>query len=184
MDELPDYDVEAGIDLLKNAGYTIPAEGGVVRAKETVFLRFTLLHPDDALHTQIAEKIQESWAQIDVDVELEPVPYADLASALSARDYDAALVDLNLSRFPDPDPYPFWHQAQITGGQNYAQWDDRVASEYLEQARVTLDIEERARLYRNFQVRPRSGTRLDGGFSGHGPHPMAHRRGGRDAPTS
>ncbi len=153
VDELPDYDVEAGIDLLKNAGYTIPAEGGVVRAKETVFLRFTLLHPDDALHTQIAEKIQESWAQIGVDVELEPVPYADLASALSARDYDAALVDLNLSRFPDPDPYPFWHQAQITGGQNYAQWDDRVASEYLEQARVTLDIEERARLYRNFQVR-------------------------------
>jgi peptide/nickel transport system substrate-binding protein len=152
-DELPTYDVDAGLDLLKAAEYTIPAEGGSVRAKEDVFLRFTLLHPDDDLHTQIAQMLQESWAQLGVDVELEPLPYADLAAALTARDYDAALVELNLTRSPDPDPYPFWHQAQITGGQNYAQWNDRVASEYLEQARVTLDLSERARLYRNFQVR-------------------------------
>jgi peptide/nickel transport system substrate-binding protein len=61
-------------------------------------------------------------------------------------------VDLNLSRSPDPDPYPFWDQAEATGGQNYSQWDNRVASEYLEQARVTLDLNDRARLYRNFQV--------------------------------
>ena len=124
-----------------------------MRAKEGDFLRFTLIHPDDPMHTQIAEMIQESWAQIGVDIELEALSYDELVENLSARDYDAALVDLNLSQFPDPDPYPFWHQAQITGGQNYAQWDDRVASEYLEQARVTLNLDERARLYRNFQVR-------------------------------
>ncbi|HNB54611.1 MAG TPA: ABC transporter substrate-binding protein, partial [Anaerolineales bacterium] len=152
-DELPPYDVEAGIDLLKAAEYTIPAEGGNVRAKDDVFLEFTLLHPDDALHTQIAEMLQESWAQLGGEVELEALPYTDLVAALTSKDYDAALVDLNLTRSPDPDPYPFWHQSQITGGQNYAQWDDRVASEYLEQARVTLDLTERARLYRNFQVR-------------------------------
>jgi peptide/nickel transport system substrate-binding protein len=62
-------------------------------------------------------------------------------------------VDLNLARYPDPDPYPFWHQTQITGGQNYSKWDDRQASEYLEQARVVVDLAERTRLYRNFQVR-------------------------------
>jgi peptide/nickel transport system substrate-binding protein len=72
---------------------------------------------------------------------------------LSPRQYQAALVDLNLARSPDPDPYPFWHQEQATGGQNYSQWNDRQASEYLEQARITTDITERARLYRNFQVR-------------------------------
>jgi len=32
-------------------------------------------------------------------------------------------------------------------------WNDRRASEYLEQARIILDIGERARLYKNFQVR-------------------------------
>jgi len=151
--EIPNYDVGAGIDLLKDIGYTIPAEGGSVRAKEGVFLRFILIHPDDEAHTRMAEWVRDSWVQIGVDVELEALPYEELVNHLSTRDYDAALVDLNLARFPDPDPYPFWHQAQITGGQNYAQWNDRVASEYLEQARITLGIEERARLYRNFQVR-------------------------------
>ena len=29
---------------------------------------------------------------------------------------------------PDPDPYPFWHQSEATGGQNYSQWDNRTAS--------------------------------------------------------
>jgi peptide/nickel transport system substrate-binding protein len=61
-------------------------------------------------------------------------------------------VDLNLSRTPDPDPYPFWHQAEAAGGQNYSQWDNRAASEYLEQARITADYDLRAKLYRNFQV--------------------------------
>ena len=85
---------------------------------------------------------------------LEPVA-ADLLleDHLDPRDYQAALVEINLTRSPDPDPYPFWDQAQITGGQNYSQWNDRQASEYLEQARVELDRSERIRLYNNFQVR-------------------------------
>ena len=41
----------------------------------------------------------------------------------------------------------------IGDGQNYSQWNDRQASEYLEQARVELDRSERIRLYNNFQVR-------------------------------
>lgn len=151
--EIPSYDLAAAAARLRDAGYTIPAEGGTTRAKDGVFLEFTLLHPATETHTLLAQAIQTSWEQIGVAVELQALPYEDLAAALAARDYDAALVDLNLARFPDPDPYPFWHQTQITGGQNYAQWDDRVASEYLEQARITLDLNERARLYRNFQVR-------------------------------
>jgi peptide/nickel transport system substrate-binding protein len=71
---------------------------------------------------------------------------------LANREYQAALVDLNLAQYPDPDPYPFWDSIQATGGQNYSQWDDKIASEYLEEARITVDVGERARLYRNFQV--------------------------------
>lgn len=71
---------------------------------------------------------------------------------LELRDYQAALVDINFSKTPDPDPYPFWDQAQATGGQNYTQWDNRTASEHVEEARITNDLIDRARLYRNFQV--------------------------------
>jgi peptide/nickel transport system substrate-binding protein len=147
------YDPEAAVSLLKGEGYVIPAAGGDVREKEGTKLSFTLMHPDDATHTKIAETIRDEWAQIGVHVDLQAVPYDKLVlESLASRAYQAALVDLNLSRTPDPDPYPFWHQAEAAGGQNYSQWDNRAASEYLEQARVTADYTLRAKLYRNFQV--------------------------------
>lgn len=148
-----EYDPEQAIARLKKLGYVIPAGGENVRRKGEQSLSFTLLHPDDALHTAVAQAIQRDWAAIGVQVVLEAVPYDRLVyEYLDPRDYQAALVDLTLARTPDPDPYPFWHQAEATGGQNYSQWDNRAASEYLEQARITPDIAVRTRLYRNFQV--------------------------------
>jgi peptide/nickel transport system substrate-binding protein len=148
------YDPDAAINLLKSSGYTIPASGGDVRTnKDGKSLEFTLLHPDDPLHASIAQVIQSNWAKLGVKVNLEAVAYDVLVNDhLTPRSYQAALIDLNLARTPDPDPYPFWHQSEATGGQNYSQWDNRTASEYIEQARVDPDFTARARLYRNFQV--------------------------------
>lgn len=147
------YDPEQAVSLLKGEGYVIPASGGTVRAKDNQALDFVLVHPDDPVHAQIAQTIQQEWAQIGVQVNLQPVPYDQLLPTyLAPRTYQAALVDLNIARTPDPDPYPFWHQAEATGGQNYSQWDNQAASEYLEQARTETDFTVRARLYRNFQV--------------------------------
>ena len=148
-----DYDPTEATNMLKREGYIIPAEGGDVLTKDGQRLAFNLLHANDPMHTALAEYIQRDWAQLGVQVTLVPMPYEQLIyENLTARQYQAALVDLNLSYTPDPDPYPFWHQAEAVGGQNYSQWDNRVASEYLERARITADLNERARLYRNFQV--------------------------------
>lgn len=148
-----EYDPDAAIALLKAEGYAIPAGGGDVRAKDGIPLAFTMVHPDDIVHTQIAQAVQTQWGRIGVRVELQPQPYDQLVlTTLASRAFQSALVDLNLSRTPDPDPYPFWHQAEAVGGQNYSGWDSRTASEYLEQARVTADYSLRAKLYRNFQV--------------------------------
>ena len=147
------FDPDAAKALLKSAGYVIPAGGGEARVKDNQQLSFTLLHPDDVLHTAIAQSIQTDWAAIGVVVALQPVSYDQLLNEhLVPRKYQAVLVDLDLSRSPDPDQYPFWHQSEATGGQNYSQWDSRTASEYLEQARITVDPAVRMRLYRNFQV--------------------------------
>lgn len=154
------YDPQHATEVVKELGYTFPAEGGDTRVKkgeeeeEEIRLEFTLLYPDDEQHAALAQAAQEDWAKIGIDVTLEPVPYNELISEhLDTRLYEAALVDINLTRTPDPDPYPFWHQTQTTGGQNYAMWNDRQASEYIEQARIISDPVERTRLYRNFQVR-------------------------------
>jgi peptide/nickel transport system substrate-binding protein len=148
------YASETALKMIKDAGYTIPAEGGEVRTKEDARLEFELVYADDGVNQGIAEAIQADWLKLGVKANLKPVPFDELMSNyLEPRTYQAALVTLNLARAPDPDPYPFWDQAQISGGQNYAQWNDRQASEFLEQARITTDLGERARLYRNFQVR-------------------------------
>jgi len=149
-----EYDAERAIKILKDAGYTIPAEGGNVRSKDGVSFSFTMLHPNDKISTSVAESIGDDWKRLGIEVELVPVSSKQLVEDhLEPRTYQAALANLDFSRSPDPDPYPFWHQAQIKGGQNYSQWNDRQVSEFLEQARVIPDLNERAKRYRNFQVR-------------------------------
>ncbi len=147
------YDPTGAGKMLEDDGYTFPAEGDHILAKEGQQLALQLIFPEGEQYQAMAESIQKDWQALGVKVTLEGLPYDRLISErLDARQYQAALIDLNLARMPDPDPYPFWDQAQITGGQNYTQWNDRAASEYIEQARVTTDFSERTRLYRNFQV--------------------------------
>ena len=147
------YDPEGARRLLKEAGYVLSGEDNLVRQKEDVVLSFELIFPDEEFYYSLAEAIQQDWQAVNFQVNLKPVPYEDLVDVnLENREYDAALVDLNFASSPDPDPYPFWDQAQATGGQNYSQWDNRMASEYIEQGRIATDLTERARLYDNFQV--------------------------------
>lgn len=147
------YDPEAAKNMLIEEGYVLAGEGDTVRSKDGTAIIFTLIYPDDPLHQQMAQFIQMDWEQLDIRVEIKAVPYDQLLTEyLDKRSYQAALIDLSFSRTPDPDPYPFWDQSEATGGQNYTQWNNRLVSEYLENARITNDIEARAKYYRNFQV--------------------------------
>ena len=148
-----DFDPTVAKNLLIQDGYVIASGTDVVRQKDGTGIIFTLLYPDDATHLAIAQYIQKNWENLDIRVDLEAVPYDQLITdRLSQKNYQAALVDFNFTNMPDPDPYPMWDQAQITGGQNYSQWDNRIASEYLEDARISPDLDSRTKLYRNFQV--------------------------------
>ncbi len=145
--------------LLDEAGYVLPAGAApgspeYLRSKDDTPLAFELLHPEDDLHTQVAQALQTYWQAIGVQVSLRAVRAEDLLDDhLQPRRFEAALADLQLSRYPDPDPYPFWHDSQSETGQNYGGFEDRNISIWLEQARVTPDFEQRANLYRSFQYR-------------------------------
>lgn len=149
-----ELDVDRAKTLLDEAGFPVNPENTAERvSSDGLVLKFTLLYPDTPQHKQVAEAIAQDWTALGVTVTLEAVPYDVLVmERLTNREYQAALVDLNLARYPDPDPYPFWDSVLATSGQNYSQWDHKIASEYLEEARIAVDVGERARLYRNFQV--------------------------------
>jgi len=147
------YDPDAASAMLKDAGFVVTGDTSPVRKKEDTELTFTLSYPDDDLHKQLAEFIAAEWKKLDINIRLDPVaPDIFINDVLNPRAFQAALVDLNLRQTPDPDPYPFWDLGQAAGGQNYTQWNNRLASDMLEQARVTTDLTERTRLYHNFQV--------------------------------
>ena len=138
---------------LRDVGYLPSQDKSGVRKKGDMILAFELIHPDSEPYISIAAQIVQDWADIGVQVTATPLPYEQLLNdRLDLRSYQAALVSLNLTQSYDPDPYSFWDQAQMTGGQNFSQWDNRIASEYLEQARTSADFAERVKLYRNFQV--------------------------------
>jgi peptide/nickel transport system substrate-binding protein len=153
------YNPAEAESLLNAAGWVLPqgvASGSpdYVRQKNNVPLKFTLTVPNDELHLALAQSAQQTWAALGIQVEIVPAEPASLRSqALEPRAYQALLADFSLSGTPDPDPYPLWHETQAESGQNYSGWTDRVASQWLEQARLTSNIAERARLYQQFQVR-------------------------------
>ncbi|MCC6383384.1 MAG: peptide ABC transporter substrate-binding protein [Dehalococcoidia bacterium] len=152
------YDPLHAGDLLENAGWALPPDAApgtpeYVRASGADVAEFTLLATDDPVHQQVARKAVADWAAIGVRVTIESVPAATVVARLQAHDYQAALTDIDFSRYPDPDPYPFWHQTQIENGQNYSSFNHRETSQLLEAARVAVDVEARAKLYRAFQAR-------------------------------
>ncbi len=146
------YDTMESKRLFESTGVVYDETGDLYLTEDGLEVAVTLLHPDTTVHSAIAQQIKSDWEALGMQVTLDPQPYEDVLTRLEARDYQTALVDINLTGSPDPDPYPFWGQAQVQSGQNYAEWDNRSASEYLEQARMTVDVGERERLYRNFQV--------------------------------
>jgi peptide/nickel transport system substrate-binding protein len=145
------YDVDLARQLLAGAGYSW-SEAGQLMTPEGAQEKLTLLVQDDPIHNQLAAILADNWTAIGIEVLLDVRPYADLMTSLDGRAYEAALVDIDLSNTPDPDPYPFWAESQAEIGQNYAQWRNTTASEYLEQARTQPKTDLRVRLYRNFQI--------------------------------
>lgn len=147
-----EYSPEFAQQVLGKLGYTIADDGFTLTSNDGVNIQLELLCPDTEIHQQIAERIKGDWSRLGIQVELVIKPYDLFITDLESRNYQAALVNIDLFGSPDPDPYPFWAQSQIQSGQNYSQWNNRTASEYLEQARISLIASDRERLYRNFQV--------------------------------
>lgn len=150
--EIINFDNEGAKQILASLNMVVDEEQEGLITETGQAISFNLLIPDLEIYRQIALMIQKDWSAIGVQVEIIEKPYADVISDMQSRNYEAALVDIALTGVPDPDPYPFWGQAQALSGQNYSQWNNRSASEFLEQARINFNYSDRTRLYRNFQI--------------------------------
>jgi peptide/nickel transport system substrate-binding protein len=153
------FNPDKAAEILVDLGWEFPAGAApgtdeYVRTKDDDTLKLELVHPNTPAFTRLAELVKVYWENIGVSVKLVSVePGSILEDYLDPREFDAVLTDLNFSPYPDPDPYPFWHDSQTEKGQNYAGFADRNSSIWLEQARTTPDQGRRANLYSSFQFR-------------------------------
>ncbi len=145
------YDPDLARQLVAALGMKLNEQNMLVNADgQTVKLK--LLVPEDTRFQNLAQIVERNWRTVGLDVELVMKPYDQVLADLEARNYQTALINIDFSNTPDPDPYPFWSEATAIEGQNYSGWVNGTASEYIEQARVISDLEMRTKLYRNFQV--------------------------------
>jgi peptide/nickel transport system substrate-binding protein len=157
--EILPFDPARAARLLDELGWELPvgASPGTTeyrRMKDDQLLTLELIYSNNPAHKIVAEMLKSYWESIGIQVELAEVESESLLQThLDPRDFETVLTEINLSRSPDPDPYPFWHDSQTETGQNYGGFTDRNISIWLEQARVNPDFGRRADLYRNFQHR-------------------------------
>lgn len=144
------YDPDGARQILAGMGLT-QTENGRFMSEGSV-IELSLLVPNDEKHLAMAEILRQNWEKIGIGITVNAQAYSQVLTALQNRDYQMALIEIDLSDTPDPDPYQFWAESQIDNGQNYAQWSNSTASSYIEQARQIPDYEMRQKLYRNFQV--------------------------------
>lgn len=134
--------------LLDQAGWTL-TEGASVRQLEGQPLSIRLLLVEEPVQRAVAAALAGQWAEAGVQVQLEAMPLAAYSAALSERNFDVALAEVVAEN--DPDLYDFWGQASIVNGHNFSGWNNRRASEALEQARQTWDVAQRRAYYDVFQ---------------------------------
>jgi peptide/nickel transport system substrate-binding protein len=153
------FDPDEAAQILESEGWELPAGASpgtpeYQRVKDEEILSLELVHLGDNTNTQIAELVKRYWEAIAIQVELVPVSSDSLLNEfLQPRAFQAVLTELDLGSYPDPDPYPIWHDSQTETGQNYSGFSDRNTSIWLEQARTTPDRGRRSDLYTSFQYR-------------------------------
>ena len=142
------HDPERAIGLLDASGW-MDSNGDFIRDKDGVELAFTLLTSDDETMVQMAGEIARQWRAVGVDATIRPVGSENALNFVRSRNYDTALVEVDLTA--DPDPYPLWHSTQAESGQNFAGFANDEADQVMEDARFAADPEQRIELYHAFQ---------------------------------
>jgi len=131
-----EFDVETAVSLLNTAG-----------GQDSTPIRLLALNDPTAQAT--ASELITQWAAVGIVAELTTADnLAALRQQLDEGQFDIALLDI--SPPADPDLYDFWSQEAIIRGSNYAGWNNRRASEALENGRKLWPLDERIAQYDTF----------------------------------
>ncbi len=140
---------DAAATLSATAAATSQATGVPIQPTQ---IKFQLLVNNDPAMVMLAQAMIKAWAEIGLTIQIQVVDPPTFSGRLLKGNFDAALVELNLSPSADPDPYSLWRQIPADGGLNFGGLNERGLSELMESARrEASNGVHRAELYRQFQ---------------------------------
>ena len=157
-------DLNKAKELLDSSGWKVE-DGSNIRFKNGVKLVFNLYLLDNVERILLGENIKSQLADIGVEIQINPYDSSNLRDILTIKNFDTLLY--RTQTIIDPDRYQLFHSSQINDtGLNFSSWSstettgkivDRVIKQVpqsdddLDTARRVIDIEERKKLYKDFQ---------------------------------
>jgi peptide/nickel transport system substrate-binding protein len=143
------YDPEMAVELLESAGWMPGADG--VREKDGVRLSFEMnTNAGNQVREAYLVAFQEYWAQIGVEMQPNFIPFDVLVQQLTSTfDFEVFLVGFSWSATPD--------QSAVYGCDSYGSGFNAVrycnpeVDALLEQARTTVDQDERVDILTEYQ---------------------------------
>jgi len=144
------YNPKKAAKLLENAGW-MDTNGNHILDKDGKELEFVLLIVDgDDVARGCALQIQQQLLDIGIRMKVKILPFPTMYERyLSTKKFDASLLTI-LSDTPDRN-YTWWHSSQINGGFNVFSYKNEKVDDLLDRGRITLDREERKKIYHRFQ---------------------------------
>lgn len=144
-----DHDVDYAKRVLSESGWVSPDDQGVLsKNKDRLAIKITTSTWPEL--TEVANILQEQWSAIGVEVTIESLPISQLQQVIKERQYQLLLFGEILTI--DPDPFSLWHSSQKRDpGLNLALYDNKTADTLLEDARQTLNPNDRFKKYDDFQ---------------------------------
>lgn len=140
------FDPELANSILDEAGWEMGADG--VRSKDGQRLSgLTIVRQRDD-YIQTAQMIQEMFADVGIEIELQILEWGTLLDAIFAGQHNYTFMGHGHGE--SDVVYTLFHSSNI-GGFNLAHVDDPRLNELTERQRVTPDLDERAEILREIQ---------------------------------
>ncbi|MEG6550143.1 peptide-binding protein [Desulfocurvibacter africanus] len=145
------YDPERAKRLLAEEGWRDSNGDGLLDKNGQAF-KFTILtNQGNEQRIKTATIIQQRLKQVGVAVDIRTVEWAAFANEfLNKGNFEATLLGWNILQ--DPDIFTVWHSSQFPpAGLNLTYYKNEELDRLLEEGRMTLDQEERKRIYDRVQ---------------------------------
>jgi len=142
------HDIERARSLLAEAGYTDRDGDGVIENDAGRALRFKLTYPSGhAFYRKLIAFLKDAYAKAGVVLEPDPIEWSVMVERLNNKSFEA--ICLGWTSGPETDIYQMFHSSQtLPGGDNFVHYRSEKLDRLIEQARQTIDPQQRLELWR------------------------------------